>query len=346
MITVDYVWIGGKDTNYPNYIKPWTLRSKTRVIDCDYLSIDINQIPIWNYDGSSTGQASTEKSEIFIRPRRLFNNPFRYKAYIVLCDTYLDPKCEIPHESNSRFNAEKIFNEKLSEEPWFGIEQEFFLMDSTTNEPAGFNTNVKQGQFYCSVGNKNAYARDLIEKIAIASLRAGIKLSGWNAEVAPGQWEFQVGPLTGIEASDHLWILRYIMEYLTEETPYYIDYHPKPQICIDYKLNGSGAHVNFSTKEMRAENGIHAINNAIEKLAVKHKLHIENYGEYNELRLCGTCETSSINHFSSGVADRSASIRIPTETVKNSCGYFEDRRPSSIMDPYLVTSLLFKTSCL
>ena len=236
--------------------------------------------------------------------------------------------------------ANKIFNEKSNEEPWFGIEQEFFLMRSKDDYPVGFDPNIPQGQYYCSVGSRNAYERNLVEKMCEAGITAGLGLSGWNAEVAPGQWEIQIGPVTGIDAGDHLWVLRYIMERVTEGTPYYIELHPKP-IVLDNDMkhlewNGSGAHTNYSTKAMREKDGINVIKNAIDKLSEYHKEHILCYGEFNELRLSGKCETSSMDKFTYGIADRSASVRIPTEVAKNGYGYFEDRRPSSIMDPYKI----------
>ena len=66
------------------------------------------------------------------------------------------------------------------------------------------------------------------------------------------------------------------------------------------------------------------------------------YCDYNEKRLTGLHETSDYNSFSYGVANRGASVRIPRDTEKNGCGYFEDRRPSSNMDPYLVTSAILE----
>ena len=39
---------------------------------------------------------------------------------------------------------------------------------------------------------------------------AGVKVSGINAEVMPGQWEYQVGPCTGIDSGDHLVMSRYL----------------------------------------------------------------------------------------------------------------------------------------
>ena len=57
------------------------------------------------------------------------------------------------------------------------------------------------------------------------------------------------------------------------------------------------------------------------------------YGEGNEKRLTGACETADINTFSYGVADRGCSVRIPRDTAAEGCGYLEDRRPASNVDP-------------
>lgn len=367
-ISIEYVWIGGADRNYTlgplRYQKPFSIRSKTKIIYTSNLPITLKDIPIWNYDGSSTAQAETKKSEIFMAPKALFNDPFK-EGKIVLCDIYLDCECLIPHDTNTRFPAVELFKNKPQEEPWFGIEQEFFLMCLEDGLPVGFTPLVPQGQYYCSVGSRNTFGREIIEQITKYSLFAGVKLSGYNAEVAPGQWEFQVGPLTGIEAGDHLWILRYIMERVTENSPYYIEFHPKPitfnsskldvvklknKANIDWMIpsewNGSGAHTNYSTKAMREKGGMKVIKETIDKLNTTHKEHMKHYGEFNNLRLTGKCETSSIDKFTYGIADRTASIRIPTETAKNGYGYIEDRRPSSIMDPYKVTAMLFGSTCL
>ena len=71
--------------------------------------------------------------------------------------------------------------------------------------------------------------------------------------------------------------------------------------------------------------------------------HIEAYGEGNERRLTGKHETADMNTFSYGVANRGCSIRIPRATDTEGCGYLEDRRPSSNADPYVVTSMIYKT---
>ena len=56
--------------------------------------------------------------------------------------------------------------------------------------------------------------------------------------------------------------------------------------------------------------------------------------------------TAKYDEFTYGVANRGASVRIPRETERLKCGYFEDRRPSSNMDPYIATSLIFETCSL
>ena len=96
----------------------------------------------------------------------------------------------------------------------------------------------------------------------------------------------------------------------------------------------------------RDENGLYYIITAIDKLSKKHNEHMEVYGSGNEKRMTGEHETASYDKFTSGTANRGASIRIGNANVKNKKGYFEDRRPSSNCDPYLVTSKIFETTTL
>lgn len=344
-VIAEYIWIDGNGG----------LRSKTRT--CDISSIDNDYIdPLnykvykdWNYDGSSTNQADGSDSEVIIKPVRVCNDPFRntFTSVLVLCEAYYPDGR--PVATNTRESAKKIFDTHEELKPWYGIEQEFFIMRSkyirskVSNHPVGITSidmAEPQGQYYCSVGGKNTFGRKIAEEAYQKALSAGIQCSGMNAEVAPGQWEIQVGPCLGIDAADQLILLRYILERVSEKHDVQINLDPKP---IKGDWNGSGCHTNFSTTNMRHDGGYEYILKAIKKLESKHKEHMEVYGENNNLRMTGEHETASYDTFSYGVANRGSSIRIPRETEKNQKGYFEDRRPASNMDPYLVTSMLLKT---
>lgn len=175
-----------------------------------------------------------------------------------------------------------------------------------------------------------------------ACLYAGVKISGTNAEVMPGQWEFQIGPCQGISMGDHLWMARYLIQRIAED--FNVDVSFAPKLFADW--NGSGCHTNYSTKTMRAgTGGMKYIEDMMVKLAAKHVLHLSIYGEGNEKRLTGHHETSSMHKFSYGVGNRAASVRIPTSTMHaNGMGYIEDRRPSSNMDPYVVCAMIADTT--
>lgn len=228
-------------------------------------------------------------------------------------------------------------------ETWFGIEQEYIILDKNGDaydiDNIGDKIIYHPNQHYCSVGTGKAMGRKIAEEHMELCINAGIKICGINSEVTASQWEFQIGPLNAFDVSHQLWIARYILFKTAEKYNAIITFHPKPF----EKFNGSGAHTNFSTKEMREKDGISKIYEAIEKLSKNHKEHIDVYGKYNNLRLIGTNETANINTFSYGNCDRSSSIRIPLNVLKDGFGYLEDRRPAANMDPYLVCERLLKT---
>jgi glutamine synthetase len=336
-VCVEYIWIGGGLGI--DITSQFDLRSKTRVFHYPIKQLD--DIPIWNFDGSSTGQASGDDSEICIKPVAIYCDPFRGGDHkMVLCEC-LTPTTLQPIGSNTRADALCIFEMYKSQKPWYGIEQEYVIMSSQTSGTSGHpywsSGNTLQEKYYCGVGN--TVGRRLADAHLAACLHAGVNISGINAEVMPSQWEFQVGPCEGISASDQLWISRYILNRIAEEFNVGISFHPK----VSKYLNGSGCHVNFSTDAMRLEGGYDHILSAIENLRDNHNLHIANYGIDNEHRLTGTHETASINIFSYGIADRGASVRIPSQTALHKRGYFEDRRPASNIDPYIVTSMILNT---
>jgi len=331
-IMAEYVWIGGNGDD---------LRCKTRTLDA--VPKSVSELPEWNFDGSSTNQAPGHDSEVIIKPQAIFRDPFRGGDNIlVLCDCYTPHGEAIP--TNTRKPANDIFNKKLDEVPWFGLEQEYTLFKD--DWPLGWPRRGypgPQGPYYCGAGADKAYGRDIVEAHYAACLYAGVKIAGCNAEVMPGQWEYQIGPCVGIEQGDHMWMSRYIMHRVCEEFGVVVSFDPKP---IPGDWNGAGMHTNVSTLAMRNEGGYEVIKQALEKLGKKHMEHIRVYGEGNERRLTGRHETAPIDKFSWGVANRGCSVRVPRQTERENKGYFEDRRPASNADPYLVTSKIFDTICL
>ena len=321
----EYIWLGGNGE----------FRSKVKVSEVGYPITD------WNYDGSSTGQAShSGNTEMNLRPVYHCINPLatpntKISSTLILCETYESNE----DHTTDRQKALHIFNQKPSEIPWFGLEQEYFFSTTPTN--IFFDKHEEQGRFYCGVGLP-VVQRKIVEEHLEACLTAGIQISGTNAEVAPNQWEFQIGPCEGILASDQLLIARYLLERIAEKHGLFICYEPKP--FLNY--NGSGCHTNFSTIGMREIGGLSEIVDCMAKLESAHKEHLEIYGNDNGKRLTGKHETSSMDKFTYGYGTRNTSVRIPNQVVKDGCGYFEDRRPASNMNPYLVTSAIFKTCCL
>jgi len=332
-----YIWIDGTREH---------LRCKTRTVDFEPSSPE--ELPEWNFDGSSTGQAEGSNSDVYLRPVAIYRDPFRGgKNKLVLCETY--DYQEKPTSTNFRYLCNQVMMESADQKPWFGIEQEYTLLDQDKH-PFGWPKNGfpgPQGPYYCGVGTDKVYGRAIVEAHYRVCLYAGVKIAGTNAEVMPGQWEYQVGPCEGITMGDDLWMSRYLLHRVAEDFGVIVTMDPKP---MPGDWNGAGAHTNYSTLPMRKKGGIDHINDAIERLSARHAVHIYYYdpagGKDNARRLTGAHETSSIDHFSSGVANRGCSIRIPRQVAKDGMGYLEDRRPSSNCDPYLVTEIIIRTTIL
>lgn len=348
-ILLEYVWVDSNDNT----------RSKIKIIPKPPNDLTVRDLPEWNFDGSSTGQAEGKESDIIIKPCAMFPNPFvdYIQGYLVMCDCW--NRDDTPHETNHRAQLVKINSLCVEKEPLFGIEQEYVIFDrNKSNQTQSYPykwQNLEnpgagpQGPYYCSVGGDVCYGREISEKHLEYCLKAGLSICGTNAEVMASQWEYQIGPLEPLQVSDQLWISRYILNKISEKYDCIISFHPKPfkSHDLDKDLwNGSGGHTNFSTHEMRQPGGIESIKLACVKLEQTHKSHMEKYGRFNEERLSGKNETSPMDEFSWGISNRGKSIRIPLNVAKEGCGYLEDRRPGANLDPYLVCGELCNTVCL
>ena len=329
MAKLEYIWLDG-------YKPTQSLRSKTKIEG--NFSGKLEDCPNWSFDGSSTEQAPGGSSDCILKPVFICPDPQRKDAYLVMCEV-LDSTGKA-HESNGRALIEDDDNDF-----WFGFEQEYFLWDVETDKPLGFPINgypAPQGPYYCSVGAKNAYGREIVEEHLDVCLEAGLNVEGINAEVAAGQWEFQIFAKGAKEAGDQIWVARYLLERIGESYGVSINWHCKPLGALDW--NGSGMHANFSNTLLRTAASKDTYTKVLEAFRPVVKEHIEVYGADNHLRVTGKHETASINDYSYGVSDRGASIRIPLYTVqKGWSGYLEDRRPNSAADPYKVAARIIKT---
>lgn len=322
----EYIWLDGYKPE-PN------LRSKTKVIGMENFNGEVDQLPNWSFDGSSTKQAEGHSSDCVLKPVAAYPDSARVNGWLVVCEV-LNPD-GTPHVSNTRAGV------KDDPEFWFGFEQEYVIMHN--GKPLGFPAEgfpAPQGPYYCAVGNGKVSGREMVEEHLDACLDAGLGITGINAEVMLGQWEYQCFGKGALKASDDLICARYLLERIAESYGVDINMHPKP---VKGDWNGSGMHCNFSNKGMREVGGESMFKDICEAFGKVHDEHIAIYGSDNEQRLTGDHETQSINEFSYGVSDRGASIRIPVNTAANWKGYLEDRRPASNADPYLIATKIIQT---
>jgi glutamine synthetase len=326
---LEYIWLDG-------YKPTQSLRSKTKIVS-DF-SGKLSDCPMWSFDGSSTEQALGGSSDCVLKPVAIFPDPSRKNGFLVMTEVLSADGT--PHESNGRATIEDD-----DDDFWFGFEQEYFLWNPETNKPLGFPASgfpAPQGPYYCSVGAQNAYGREIIEEHLDQCLEAGLNVEGINAEVAAGQWEFQIFAKGAKAAGDQIWVARYLIERAGEKYGISVNWHCKPLGSLDW--NGSGMHANFSNELLRTCGSKDVYTKVCEAFRPVIKEHIDVYGADNHLRLTGKHETASINDFSFGVSDRGASIRIPLYTVEKGWkGYLEDRRPNSAADPYKVAARIIKT---
>ena len=326
---LEYIWLDGYKP-VPN------LRSKTLIKEFDYFP-SVEMLPFWGFDGSSTQQAEGSSSDCALKPVAVYPDSTRSNGVLVMCEVMMPDKVT-PHPTNARAT---ILDD---EDAWFGFEQEYFLY--CDGRPLGFPETGypdPQGPYYTGVGYKNVgnTARKIVEQHLDLCLDAGLNHEGINAEVAKGQWEFQIFGKGSKKAADEVWLARYLLYRLCESYGVDVEIHCKP---IKGDWNGSGMHANFSTKYLREVGGKEYFEQLMEAFEKEKLEHIAVYGPDNHLRLTGHHETAAIDSFSYGVADRGASIRLPHSFINDGYkGYLEDRRPNSQGDPYQIASRILRT---
>ncbi|MCY4632320.1 MAG: glutamine synthetase beta-grasp domain-containing protein [bacterium] len=326
----EYIWIDGS-------VPTAEVRSKTKIL------ADGEEPGIWGFDGSSTNQAEGSDSDVVLKPVAEYPDPLRGgDNVLVMCETFL-PETMEPHPTNMRARTRAGLDKYGDQGFWFGLEQEYTMLDPVSKWPSGFPPNGfpgPQGPYYCGVGALRIHGREVVEQHTDWCLAAGLAISGTNAEVMPGQWEFQIGPVDPLAVGDQIWVARYLLYRAGENHEIEISLAAKP---MQGDWNGAGMHTNVSTASMRES--YEPVVAAAEALgaAGKPEEHIAGYGHGIELRLTGAHETERYDTYSYGVSDRGASVRIPWQVHQDGRGYIEDRRPNANADPYVVTGLLVRT---
>ena len=327
---LEYLWLDG-------YTPVANLRGKTQVKEFDSFP-KLEELPLWGFDGSSTRQAEGHSSDCVLKPVAVFPDSTKKNGVLVMCEVMMPDGT--PHPTNTRATIPDDIG------TWFGFEQEYFLYQD--GKPLGFPSDgypYPQGKYYTGVGYENVgdVAREIVDTHLDLCLDAGINHEGINAEVAKGQWEFQIFGKGSKKAADEMWMGRYILNRVCEQYGVDVNYHCKP-LGIDVDWNGSGMHSNFSTEYMRTVGGkeyFEALMAAFDKYKNEH---IAVYGPDNHLRLTGLHETQSIDKFNYGIANRGASVRVPHSFVNSGYkGYLEDRRPNSQGDPYAIAGRILQT---
>lgn len=339
MIKAEYVWMDGVNR----------IRSKVRFLH----SLNNNSgeletwYPEWSFDGGSTGQATAKNSDLILKPVRAYikgglrGDWSHNNTSIVLCEVMNADGT--PHETNYRNTLAKTAEKYKDQEFWFGPEQEFNSDGGSMLIWPPADANSPEWNSYC---DPHSPAVKLLDKHSSECQSWGIEIEGYNVEVAPnGQGEYQLKCGEPLKIADNLIISRFLLIRGN-----YVNFNPK----LWEKQNGAGCHINFSTQSMREHSYItednisklktnKAIQGALIELWKTHDEHMLVYGEGNEKRMTGECETSDYNKFTWGVGDRTASVRIPPITAKEGKGYLEDRRPAANVDPYRAFNKIMQT---
>ncbi|HZQ48087.1 MAG TPA: glutamine synthetase beta-grasp domain-containing protein, partial [Verrucomicrobiae bacterium] len=178
---LEYIWLDG-------YEPVANLRGKTQVKEFGSFP-KLEELPMWGFDGSSTRQAEGHSSDCMLKPVAVFPDSTKKNGVLVMCEVMM-PDGKTPHRTNNRAT--------ILDDPdaWFGFEQEYFLYKDGVplGFPKGGGFPPPQGKYYTGVGydSVGCIAREIVDTHLDLCLDAGINHEGINAEVAKGQWEFQI----------------------------------------------------------------------------------------------------------------------------------------------------------
>ncbi|MCU1388536.1 MAG: Glutamine synthetase type eukaryotic, partial [Ilumatobacteraceae bacterium] len=265
----EYIWLDGTS---PTPL----LRSKTKI-----MKDEATTPPIWGFDGSSTNQAAGESSDCVLKPVFSCPDPIRGGANILVLCEVLSASDMKPHPTNTRATLEKVYKKYAKQGMIFGLEQEYTML-KLDGTPLGFPAGGfpgPQGPYYCGVGAGRVIGREIIEEHTQACIDAGLLIEGTNAEVMPGQWEFQIGAADPLTVGDHMYVARWLLHRVAEDYDIQISFDAKP---AKGDWNGAGMHTNFSTIAMRE--GYEAIEKACIAIGKKIDLHVKGYGDDIESR--------------------------------------------------------------
>ena len=109
-----------------------------------------------------------------MKPVAYYPDPFRECGnVIVMCEAYVwaDEKFTslLPANTNFRYFAKKVWDSVKDDKPWYGIEQEYSLLEQKnkfTIKPLGWPSSGypgPQGPYYCSVGANHCYGRAIMD---------------------------------------------------------------------------------------------------------------------------------------------------------------------------------------
>lgn len=323
-VVAEYVWVDGAGQT----------RSKCKTVSAMPDSPD--DCAIWMYNGTPCDQAEATQSDVYLVPRKVFHDPVRGAPHVMVVCESITASME-PAKGNFRAECAEVMEKYSGSDAWFGFEQEYVCCDEE-GTPMGCPGDAN----YCGRGSMNLpeAMRELMGDHYAMCLSAGIKISGMNCEQGKGQGEFQIGPCKGLNAGDHMIAARHTLHKAAQK------YRVSISFDAFHEEAGapSGLHCNLSTRQTRGDGGLTVIEKICRALGRRQKEAMAAYGDGNERRLNGKNDTADMNSFKFGVADRTASVRIPRQVGITGKGYLEDRRPAANADPYRVSALILRTA--